>query len=739
MIAFLKSRRSPLKLLLFLVFVFVGLFYESIIRPGVAGIGDLYNTLLPFTQFLNFALKSGHLPLWNPFEASGVPMTIFSPIFYPLNFLYLFTNTEIYLLLYYFFHFVLAFLGVYLLAKVYDRSHWASISSGLIYSLSGFFSVRTYQGHIDLLSQATWIPWEFLLVSLFFKKGNPIFLYLLSIPILLQVLAGHLQLAYYSIMIISIYFFLKVLVQVIKSGWKNQYLFAVGFFLLGIALGLGLSSFSWLPTQASTPYTTRAFPLTFEISSSYNQPLNKAILTIFPSPFTRDQIYEGINFVGLLPFVLSIIGLIKFRKLFEPRFFFTLSTVAVLLAATSQTPLFNLFYHVLPFFSQMRAHERILIFSVLSTAVLSSFGLDFLIEKVQTKVKSRKKFVTKDWVMVALGTLLLVSPFTKIILPRLYSQVFFPLNLKVYFPTLGILLITYVLFKRKKVSLRNFFLVFLGLLILNFYTFSWAYLKPFDVKVPKKIDSEIAAYLKEVDQEKHYKIWHDYNFEESYLPRTFNFEQFGLTEVQALGRNWLSKYYLQSKVQRDLTTADYQNLQYDFPAHKGLFQLFGVKYIVTLNNSVNDPQIKLLKTFTASEGVAKPYSVYVYSLEVTNPLFYLQTETVAKTLGDPTGIQVVNYSLNHAKIQVNHPQAGGNYLVFNDAFFPGWTAKINGLESSVEVLNFGVKGVKLPPGMSKVEFNFAPLYWTQSLLLTLFSAFLLTILIAWPRLRKKPL
>jgi hypothetical protein len=64
-----------------------------------------------------------------------------------------------------------------------------------------------------------------------------------------------------------------------------------------------------------------------------------------------------------------------------------------------------------------------------------------------------------------------------------------------------------------------------------------------------------------------------------------------------------------------------------------------------------------------------------------------------------------NYSSNLVEIEVN---TAGGLLVLSDLFYPGWKAKVNGVESAI-VRTFGaLRGVVVPGGSSQVVFSYRP-------------------------------
>jgi Bacterial membrane protein YfhO len=77
--------------------------------------------------------------------------------------------------------------------------------------------------------------------------------------------------------------------------------------------------------------------------------------------------------------------------------------------------------------------------------------------------------------------------------------------------------------------------------------------------------------------------------------------------------------------------------------------------------------------------------------------------TVSGGMGEAT---ITHYEAEHIEITVNAAQAG--YLVLAEAWYPGWRAWVNGLETPVHRADVLFRAVQVPAGASSVVFTFAP-------------------------------
>lgn len=72
----------------------------------------------------------------------------------------------------------------------------------------------------------------------------------------------------------------------------------------------------------------------------------------------------------------------------------------------------------------------------------------------------------------------------------------------------------------------------------------------------------------------------------------------------------------------------------------------------------------------------------------------------------PVDGKVLYYSRKRIEVEVRSPQAG--VLVLNEPWYPGWRADVNGNRSPVFRANYLLRGVLVPPGASRVVFEFEP-------------------------------
>jgi hypothetical protein len=117
----------------------------------------------------------------------------------------------------------------------------------------------------------------------------------------------------------------------------------------------------------------------------------------------------------------------------------------------------------------------------------------------------------------------------------------------------------------------------------------------------------------------------------------------------------------------------------------------------------------------------------------------LLTDCVDATPGDdrsrrrdapsPGTARIERYGADRVMISAESDRGG--YLVLTDAWFPGWTANVDGRETRVERADHAFRAVKLGPGRHDVEFRYAPMSVRLGLALSALAA-VVTGALAWP-------
>lgn len=183
----------------------VGFFHRITLGGMILARGDLYAYFYPYWQARSTAFLSGHIPLWSPDVFMGVPLLANSQLgtFYPPNWLVTPFDAPTAVMLSLVTHLVWAILGVYLLTRrTLKLDGIPALLAGVLYGLGGYLGAQVE--HINQLQALAWMPWLFLLFHQ--TRANPVrATLLLGIGLALQLLAGHPQTVFITLVGLGIY------------------------------------------------------------------------------------------------------------------------------------------------------------------------------------------------------------------------------------------------------------------------------------------------------------------------------------------------------------------------------------------------------------------------------------------------------------------------------------------------------------------------------------------------------
>ena len=341
---------------------------------------DAFTGYFPPKFFMSESIKSGYLPLWNPYINFGIPQygDMSSGFWSPFTWIiastigynaYTFTiELLIYLLI--------GGLGIFALLKYWVADPKIRTIAAISFLCCGY-NIGHLQ-HFNWISGAAFLPWCLwayyaLMTSFSLKKAT-----LTALLFYLLIASAHP-----GISIGAMYFFigysLFLLIQNKKNSAHNQ--FAVWFksngtFLLLLIL---LSAGMLFAYADLLPYFVRAEKLSIADSLSNPATLQSWISTLLPFATTKQDLFFNTdismrnNYFGLVTFLFLLLSLFKKKNSIQ-QFFLFISLFFLLLASGG---LFKSFAHqYLPMIGYVRLNGEFRIFSIIGFIVIASIQLD---------------------------------------------------------------------------------------------------------------------------------------------------------------------------------------------------------------------------------------------------------------------------------------------------------------------------------------------------------------------------
>ncbi len=366
-------------------------FFEVFFHFQVFYFGDNFYLNAPMKVILVNAIQHGRLPLWNPYIFLGQPYFADMNLgtLYPLNFLYFIFDVWKALTLQAVLDIFLICIGTFLLLRQMKLSYLASLFGAIIVGFSG--EVFGFSNNITILNVIVYIPFLFLFARLFIERKKWLYLHILIFFQALQIVSGHPQITYYSILFVSLYLFF-----LLEYSFKKKIL-VVGYYLLS---PLFLSAIQLIPAIEMTRLSTRAV-VSYQYATSGSLGIFDFVTFLFPTFYGNlvDGTWWGkqemlVGYIGIIPLLLLFLS-IQLKKTKEIKLFLSMIGFCLLVALGNHTPIFHLFYWLIPGWKFFRDPERILIFYSFFGAIVSAYGFEILKKK-----KFTFKSIWLSWKMI---------------------------------------------------------------------------------------------------------------------------------------------------------------------------------------------------------------------------------------------------------------------------------------------------------------------------------------------------
>jgi Bacterial membrane protein YfhO len=195
---FISPRRADLLSYAFLLLLPLLFFGRETLGYFTLGTADVIFWFYPIWKLAAEQIKSGQLPLWNPYNYSGMPLFAeWQPgLLDPFNWIQLLGPSSRTLTIAQQASFSIALLGMFMFARQLGMMRRASIVSAVIYALNGYLVARTiYPG---LLHITALMPFVLFFIERLYQTGSWRAVVLGGLIVAWQIFAGHPQPLLYS-------------------------------------------------------------------------------------------------------------------------------------------------------------------------------------------------------------------------------------------------------------------------------------------------------------------------------------------------------------------------------------------------------------------------------------------------------------------------------------------------------------------------------------------------------------
>ncbi|MFH1338773.1 MAG: hypothetical protein ABIH40_02885 [Candidatus Omnitrophota bacterium] len=706
-------------------------------------------------KFLEIESLRRGIMLWNPYVFGGVPW-IANPqyqLFYPLNLPLLFLPFHLSINYSFILHILLLGIATCLFVRYLGFDWYVAMISGLISMLNGQVFLRCFAGHLTTLCAYLWLPVIFLLIQMCLNKRKLMYAVFAGLALGCQILAGNPQYVYYTLLGIFFYLAFMTICGLIKNRRDSSLKFTSVALFMFLSVGLGLACLRLLPILEFTRLSIRAVP-SYDFAASWSFPARNLITYILPE-FFGDMIHvpywggynlwEMCGYVGVLPLILSLIAVVYKRNKYT-LFFACLSLLALAGSLGANTPLFRLFYHLLPGFNKFRGHSKFLMLFVFSVGILSAYGLGWLLEK---KEKPDRKLIRVTLLLGIFAGLVTAAVFflffnrswisglwleaRKAGVPSLdlaeseFSLAFFSL---VKFNIFVVSIFSLFFFWIKKRISANILKIFLVVVLAaDLLLFGAKYI------VSDKVrrcywDRDIVGFLKDAEAPQTYRVFAGSLRDDLFpnkavldrIPVIDGYDPLVLKRYDSFLRLCLLRSPDLSSVSKLLGIANLKYLILPKDAElnsPGLRMVFEGKYVGVWENAWCLPRVYIVHRAKVIKGSDETVLNAVLSDDFRpsetvilerDARLSAELEGSAQARNEKAGF--IKYAYNEVVIRAE--LKGGGYLVLSDVNYPGWKASVLNLSTGEErqadifYANYIFRCIPLEKGNYLIRFSFRP-------------------------------
>lgn len=693
------ERRSSLRraraLPFLVIFGFgIALLYPLVLQGRSLYWGDIFLYFYPLESYVRDQMRAGAIPLWNPFVLCGQPL-VGNPqswVFYPTSAVLPFMPVWLYLTLNTLLHLCLAGGGTYLFLRRLTHDRIAALLGGITYMGSGFLMARLQ--FPTMIMAAAWLPWMLALVDRMVDRPGVGYAALLALVVALEILAAHTQLTYLSFVCAILYALARLWqIRGHRARAETAFVAMAGALLLGMAAAMvyllpALQIFSLSTREKLTWMQANRFVLLPE------QLINFIWPTFYGNPANGDYWGEG-NFwepcvyLGVIPLVLALYA--AFRAATRPatRFFAVLGFVSLWLAMGRFGGLYFLAFHGVPGLASFHDPARFAFVTTFCFACLAAFGMRTL----------RERGLSDRW--------------------RIASAAIAALNLWTFGahinPTLRPVAFNYrprVIASTPKLGQGRVFTVFRDQV--------WKRYLNYDDFGP-----ESARYAHELTDTFAPNIGMRFGVEEGsgYEPVPLK----AVTEVDGLARVALER---QSAAVPNLLRLFNAHLlllpeatRYPHPA----LEEVDARGVTALAVKDPGPRMWLTRSTFRVDGTQRALSALAApDLDTRTTAIVSGSAGLGDRFGpqpkaDPGSVHIGETSAHRVVAEVDAGSEPG-FLVWSEAWYPGWRAWVDGKPVKVERANHAFMGIVVPPGTHRVRFEYRPSAYLAGLYVTLVCA-----------------
>lgn len=416
---------AAVTLLLFREFVFSG---DMLLGIDTLGLGYVAR------EFFASALRTFGFPYWNPYILGGTPFLeslAGGDSLYPTSLLLLFMQPHRALGWKLVIHVFLAGLFMYGWIRSLGMGRPAAFLGGLAYLMAPMMVTLVYPGHDGKMFVTALTPLAFWMVEGSFSRDLR-WLVGLAAVIGVVLLSTHFQMAYFLFGAMGVYAAYLAIRMGRREAWGRAGA-RFGMFLTAAVVGAGVGAVQFLPAveyvtsdSRRTATTTAASEVeNIAYSSSWSLHPEEVFSLAVPEfvgvsigggPTWTQDTYWGRNqfklnheYFGLAVLLLALLAFGSARRQGAHRWFFlTLGSVALLYALGGNTPIWRIFYEIVPGVPLFRVPSIAIFLVGFSFITLAAMGVDRAVEAFDAGEAEAPGLIRRLWIGAGVMVVLLL-------------------------------------------------------------------------------------------------------------------------------------------------------------------------------------------------------------------------------------------------------------------------------------------------------------------------------------------
>ncbi len=369
------------------------------------------------------ALDEGTYPLWNPYIFCGMPSypsQVYTPYVYPVSFITHILHEHFkapemtWLLL----HYVMAGVGMYLLSRSLGVRPSVSMLAGAVFMLMPNYLAVGANGHGSQASSVAYMPYALLFARNMYRGHRRITMAaLLAITLGFQMLRGHVQIAYYTYLVIGLLFIFEA-VRGLLGGDRRSVLVNLSMTVITCIAAVGIAAVLVVPVREYAALSIRGGGgLNYGFATGWSLHPREMLTFVFPWAFGFGKAtYWGSlpftdypNYLGAVTVVFCIIALFLVRD----RWKWFLAVTAFIATVVSYGRFFPVLYkpmfELLPYFNKFRVPVMILITQQLSLVAMMGMGIEAFMGRLEEgTLPSWLRSGYLKWILIGCGIVLVL-------------------------------------------------------------------------------------------------------------------------------------------------------------------------------------------------------------------------------------------------------------------------------------------------------------------------------------------